>query len=753
MLMNFVAGTSGYRLFRCAVVDNSVAPVVRQGSNVWGGYQSYHLYRDSLLVYFGGDSAYVSTDAGESWSSSFLIYGAGHRSQLWGRIFTSVQNDSCRTVLNPANLEVSRVCATFPIARLLQTHDGLFVARTEHRPVGGALQVRLVSSADGGNSWLEGRLLASNGSQIHRPTELLGVVGNKSSCRIFVRSAEGVLLVMHSSDAGGTWAEERRIENYSPDRIEYVRIGKNEYLRVPASLPDDFSTTISLYDYFSGEVASESLFPMIDAALIQQVVLSLAGHTLRLTNALAVKETPDAPVRIVEDYADYPSRVRSLHGLRGIEPAKPRTIRCVGNRQYMCYDAEGEFYYLRRQDTSYLLATLPHVLLDGGHVLGYYSTPGNSWSSVVAGATSPGVSTSAVDGVALPLQGHSGGFIAMGYMQALRHGSIIDSSLNRTLPYLPHEVYGSDSPEKPTFSASQVKGQWEVLLWYPANRKVVPGPAGIVILHRHDSVLYHHRDGEGDWTRIALPAGMACQSAIVLADGSILASLCSITREAGQPPIQSDLTVQRYDHRTATWTEIEREFYRGPVIMQAGMRRLVAAPDGHIYLGTLHRGIERLAADGRTWLTMGDAGLDTTQVWDFDVAADGEIAVATSKGVFALRPTTGVVNDGSGGDSHEGTHQLDRNRVTLMRLRPTPATTTVTVELLNVDREPSGISSLKIHDLSGRVVADYSDLAQSANGTRHKELRLDVSALDAGTYLLHAVIGSQQPTLKILVVR
>jgi hypothetical protein len=246
---------------------------------------------------------------------------------------------------------------------------------------------------------------------------------------------------------------------------------------------------------------------------------------------------------------------------------------------------------------------------------------------------------------------------------------------------------------------------------------------------------------------------MACQSAIVLADGSILASLCSITREAGQPPIQSDLTVQRYDHRTATWTEIEREFYRGPVITQAGMRRLVAAPDGHIYLGTLHRGIERLAADGRTWLTMGDAGLDTTQVWDFDVAADGEIAVATSKGVFALRPTTGVVNDGSGGGSHEGTHQLDRNRVTLMRLRPTPATTTVTVELLNVDREPSGISSLKIHDLSGRVVADYSDLAQSANGTRHKELRLDVSALDAGTYLLHAVIGSQQPTLKILVVR
>jgi len=743
LLMNFVHDTPGYVLYRNNLAEDKVSPVLINDTLARGGQGSYHLFADSLLLYTPGQTVAVSTNAGWNWSSN--TQGFAVRLGSFVPVILAAYNDSCRTLYNTSTKDFERICAPALIEEIMCAEDGMYVAITRHRPPGGSVARTLRTTIDGGATWVDGQLVDANLNVVSDLREVHAMMGPPSNRGIVV-SYGNTFALANTLDSGRTWRVTMLLRE-GAGSFANIRIGSRSLVWLNGTLASESDLTV--FDASTGDMVIDEAFPLAGRP---SSLIALGCYVWRMRSALAVRQGDGLPIVVVEDYDRYPTRNRTLTEFRGIEPATPRNVRIASRDQYVCYDSEGDFHYLRRNDTSYLLASHQDVLLDGGDVIeGGYATLHGRRAYMPAGMVMPQPAARAIEGMAIPIQGHKGGFVAVYDYISTIHVNSRDASLGRDLPLLPYATFDTYAPSQPTLSATVIAGGWQMLLWYPLH--IVVENLQVRLTTQHDSVIYLHRDGEADWRRIALPAGMACQSAIVRADGTILASLSSITREAGQTPVQSDLTVQRYNLSTNTWTEIEREFYRGPVVTQVGMRRLLAAPDGHVYLGTLHRGIERLSADGTSWEAVGDGALDTTQVWDFDVAADGEIAVATSKGVYALRPTTSVANDGSSDAPGDATQQLDRNRVTLMRLRPTPATTTVTVELLNVDREPSGISSLKIHDLSGRVVADHTELAQAANGTRHKELRLDVSTLDAGTYVLHAVIGSQQPTLKILVVR
>lgn len=198
-----------------------------------------------------------------------------------------------------------------------------------------------------------------------------------------------------------------------------------------------------------------------------------------------------------------------------------------------------------------------------------------------------------------------------------------------------------------------------------------------------------------------------------------------------------------------TWNVVYSERYRGYI--KNGKRSIKhvnnGTPLGIYYHASVHNGLVYSTDAGATWQEYEDEVLLYNNVNALCVVGDSIMYVGSDIGLHSIKLTPLTSIDAE-------IYNDDNSRVTNVWVQPTPANSTVTVRLNNMDLTQRGVERLVLTDINGTTIEDLTQQARPANGTRRYEFTLDISHLATGTYFLNLkTYSGKSSTKEVVVVR
>ncbi|KAB2895384.1 MAG: exo-alpha-sialidase [Bacteroidetes bacterium] len=158
-------------------------------------------------------------------------------------------------------------------------------------------------------------------------------------------------------------------------------------------------------------------------------------------------------------------------------------------------------------------------------------------------------------------------------------------------------------------------------------------------------------------------------------------------------------------------------------------REIISRRDGSLLAATVESGV-LWSPNGLVWTPLGNDTLNQTVILDIDVDTNDVVYAATDKGIFYINDRPTSVDDGKLNIPSKN------GRFFSMWTYPTPVRTQVQVRLNNVEALSNTIRSLKLYNIYGTEVADYSTAIPQQSAGR-AEFTLSLPAhIASGVYLL-----------------
>ena len=173
-------------------------------------------------------------------------------------------------------------------------------------------------------------------------------------------------------------------------------------------------------------------------------------------------------------------------------------------------------------------------------------------------------------------------------------------------------------------------------------------------------------------------------------------------------------------------------------------REIISRRDGSLLAATVESGV-LWSPNGLVWTPLGNDTLNQTVILDIDVDTNDVVYAATDKGIFYINDRPTSVDDGK-------LNIPSRNgRFFSMWTYPTPVRTQVQVRLNNVEALGNTIRSLKLYNIYGTEVADYSTAIPQQSAGR-AEFTINLPAhIASGVYLLALDTGAGIVSSKLFV--
>ncbi|GMV53016.1 MAG: hypothetical protein AMXMBFR68_08080 [Ignavibacteria bacterium] len=173
-------------------------------------------------------------------------------------------------------------------------------------------------------------------------------------------------------------------------------------------------------------------------------------------------------------------------------------------------------------------------------------------------------------------------------------------------------------------------------------------------------------------------------------------------------------------------------------------REIISRRDGSLLAATVESGV-LWSPNGLVWTPLGNDTLNQTVILDIDVDTNDVVYAATDKGIFYINDRPTSVDDGKLNIPSKN------GRFFSMWTYPTPVRTKVQVRLNNVEALSNTIRSLKLYNIYGTEIADFSTtIPQQTTGRAEFTLSLP-AGLASGVYLLALDTGAGIVSSKLFV--
>ena len=173
-------------------------------------------------------------------------------------------------------------------------------------------------------------------------------------------------------------------------------------------------------------------------------------------------------------------------------------------------------------------------------------------------------------------------------------------------------------------------------------------------------------------------------------------------------------------------------------------REIISRRDGSLLAATVESGV-LWSPNGLVWTPLGNDTLNQTVILDIDVDTNDVVYAATDKGIFYINDRPTSVDDGKLNIPSKN------SRFFSMWTYPAPVRTQVQVRLNNVEALSNTIRSLKLYNIYGTEVADYSTAIPQQSAGR-AEFTLSLPAhIASGVYLLALDTGAGIVSSKLFV--